>query len=51
MEIGPVAEDSGLQHGIGEARRLRIDSVERLGDDLLVVARPVRAENPTTGKK
>ncbi|HEY8912559.1 bifunctional diaminohydroxyphosphoribosylaminopyrimidine deaminase/5-amino-6-(5-phosphoribosylamino)uracil reductase RibD [Lacisediminihabitans sp.] len=38
-------------HTIGEARRLRIDSVERLGDDLLVVARPVRAENPTTGKK
>ena len=26
---------------IGEARRLSIDSVERLGDDLLVVARPV----------
>ncbi|CAN5511630.1 bifunctional diaminohydroxyphosphoribosylaminopyrimidine deaminase/5-amino-6-(5-phosphoribosylamino)uracil reductase RibD [soil metagenome] len=28
---------------IGEARRLSIDSVERLGDDLLVVARPVPA--------
>jgi diaminohydroxyphosphoribosylaminopyrimidine deaminase/5-amino-6-(5-phosphoribosylamino)uracil reductase len=26
---------------IGEARRLRIDSIERLGDDLLVVARPL----------
>ena len=29
--------------GIGEALRLSIDSVERLGDDLLVVARPVPA--------
>lgn len=38
-------------HTIGEARRLTIDSVERLGDDLLVVARPVPAEQPNTGKK
>ena len=28
---------------IGEARRLSIDSIERLGDDLLVVVRPVPA--------
>ena len=35
---------------IGEARRLSIDSVERLGDDLLVVARPVSAA-AVDGKK
>jgi len=35
---------------IGEARRLSIDSVERLGDDLLVVARPVSA-TAVDGKK
>jgi diaminohydroxyphosphoribosylaminopyrimidine deaminase/5-amino-6-(5-phosphoribosylamino)uracil reductase len=29
--------------GIGDARRLTIDRVERLGDDLLVVARPITA--------
>lgn len=31
---------------IGEARRLAVASVERLGDDLLVVARPHSAEEP-----
>lgn len=35
---------------IGEARRLSIDSVERVGDDLLVVARPVSA-TAVDGKK
>jgi diaminohydroxyphosphoribosylaminopyrimidine deaminase/5-amino-6-(5-phosphoribosylamino)uracil reductase len=35
---------------IGEARRLSIDSVERLGDDLLVVARPIPA-GAVNGKK
>jgi diaminohydroxyphosphoribosylaminopyrimidine deaminase/5-amino-6-(5-phosphoribosylamino)uracil reductase len=36
---------------IGEARRLRIDSVERLGEDLLVVARPVDSESSATREK
>lgn len=35
---------------IGEARQLSIDSVERVGDDLLVVARPVSAA-AVDGKK
>ena len=35
---------------IGEARRLSIDSVEQLGDDLLVVARPVSV-SAVDGKK
>ena len=35
----PALTDIGVG-SIGEARRLSIDSVERLGDDLLVVARP-----------
>ena len=34
---------------IGDARRLSIDRVERLGDDLLVVARPVVARPATAG--
>ena len=36
----PALTDIGVG-SIGEARRLSIDSVERLGDDLLVVVRPV----------
>jgi diaminohydroxyphosphoribosylaminopyrimidine deaminase/5-amino-6-(5-phosphoribosylamino)uracil reductase len=35
---------------LGEARKLRITTVERLGDDLLVVARPVDARVTNEGK-
>jgi diaminohydroxyphosphoribosylaminopyrimidine deaminase/5-amino-6-(5-phosphoribosylamino)uracil reductase len=34
---------------LGEARRLRITAVERLGDDLLVVARAIAVESPAGG--
>ena len=38
-------------HTIGEARRLRIDAVERLGDDLLIIARPAPAARTTAREK
>lgn len=41
---GLALGDLGIP-SIGAARRLRIESVERLGDDLLVIAAEVRKEN------
>ncbi|MGO4691518.1 bifunctional diaminohydroxyphosphoribosylaminopyrimidine deaminase/5-amino-6-(5-phosphoribosylamino)uracil reductase RibD [Glaciibacter sp. 2TAF33] len=42
LALGDIGVDT-----IGEQRRLRIDSVERLGDDILLVAHPANADSPT----